>query len=76
MQRTWTIFYKLVYLVVVYMDNKKYKYSEYLEISETFNDWLKDVPFGFWIKGIKVNRDRSVTFIFKNSLDSERWIEE
>ena len=58
------------------MDNKKYKYSEYLEISETFNDWLKDVPFGFWIKGIKVNQDRSVTFIFNNSLDSERWIEE
>ena len=58
------------------MDNKKYKYSEYLEISETFNDWLKDVPFGFWIKGIKVNQDRSVTFIFKNSLDSDRWLEE
>ena len=38
------------------MDNKKYKYSEYLEISETFNDWLKEVPFNFWIKGIKVNR--------------------
>ena len=61
---------------VVYMDNKKYKYSEYLEISETFNDWLKQVPFGFWIKSIKVNQDKSVTFIFNNSLDSERWIEE
>ena len=36
------------------MDNKKYKYSEYLEISETFNDWLKQVPFGFWIKSIKL----------------------
>ena len=58
------------------MDNKKYKYSEYLEISETFNDWLKQVPFGFWIKSIKVNKDKSVTFIFNNSLDSERWIEE
>lgn len=58
------------------MDNKKYKYSEYLEISETFNDWLKQVPFGFWIKSIKVNQDKSVTFIFNNSLDSERWIEE
>ena len=58
------------------MDNKKYKYSEYLQISETFNVLLKDVPFGFWFKGIKVNSDRSVTFIFKNSLDSERWIEE
>ena len=58
------------------MDNKKYKYSEYLEISETFNDWLKNVPFGFWIKSIKVNQDKSVTFIFNNSLDSERWIEE
>ena len=58
------------------MDNKKYKYSEYLETSETFNDWLKQVPFGFWIKSIKVNQDKSVTFIFNNSLDSERWIEE
>ena len=58
------------------MDKKKYKYSEYLENSETFNDWLKLVPFGFWIKSIKVNQDKSVTFIFKNSLDSERWIEE
>jgi len=58
------------------MDNKKYKYSEYLETSETFNDWLKQVPFGFWIKSIKVNKDKSVTFIFNNSLDSERWIEE
>ena len=46
------------------MDNKKYKYSEYLEISESFNDWLKDVPVGFWIKCIKVNQDISVTFIF------------
>ena len=58
------------------MDNKKYKYSEFLEISETFNEWLKQVPFGFWVRSIKVNKDRSVTFIFKNSLDSERWIEE
>ena len=58
------------------MDNKKYKYSEFLEISETFNDWLKQVPFGFWIKSIKVNQDKSVSFIFNNSLDSERWIEE
>ena len=58
------------------MDNKKYKYSEYLEISETFKDWIKQVPFGFWIKSIKVNQDKSVTFIFNNSLDSERWIEE
>ena len=58
------------------MDNKKYKYSEYLEISETFNDWIKQVPFGFWIQSIKVNKDKSVTFIFNNSLDSERWIEE
>ena len=70
------IYFKNVFLGVVYMDNKKYKYSEYLEISETFNDWLKQVPFGFWIKSIKVNQDKSVTFIFKNSLDSERWIEE
>ena len=76
MLKIWIIFYKLVFLEVVYMDNKKYKYSEYLEISETFNDWLKQVPFGFWVRGIKVNKDRSVTFIFKNSLDSERWIEE
>ena len=41
MLKIWIIFYKLVFLEVVYMDNKKYKYSEYLEISETFNDWLK-----------------------------------
>ena len=76
MLQIWIILCKKQYLGNVYMDNKKYKYSEYLEISETFNDWLKEVPFGFWVRGIKVNKDRSVTFIFKNSLDSERWIEE
>tara|TARA_A100001388_G_scaffold40948_1_gene26219 strand:+ start:1917 stop:2090 length:174 start_codon:yes stop_codon:yes gene_type:complete len=55
---------------------EKTTYADYLAMSESFNDWLKQVPFGFWIKGMKVNKDRSVTFIFKNSLDSERWLTE
>ena len=58
------------------MDNKKYKYSEYIEISESFNDWLKKIPFGFFPIWIKVNKDRTVTFKFKNALDSDRWLEE
>ena len=48
-------------------------YSEYLSTNEPFNDWLKQVPFGFWIQSIKVNDDNSVTFIFKNSLDTDRF---
>ena len=55
------------------MATKKQTYSEFLATSETFNDWLKQVPFGFWIQSIKVNDDNSVTFIFKNSLDTERF---
>ena len=55
------------------MESKKQTYSEFLATSETFNDWLKQVPFGFWIQSIKVNDDNSVTFIFKNSLDTERF---
>ncbi len=53
---------------------EKQTYKQFLEVSETFNDWLKQVPFGFWIQSIKVNKDNSVTFVFKNSLDSERWL--
>ena len=55
------------------MASKKQTYSEFLATSETFNDWLKQVPFGFWIQSMKVNDDNSVTFIFKNSLDTERF---
>ena len=55
------------------MATKKQTYSEFLATSETFNDWLKQVPFGFWIQSIKVNDDNSVTFVFKNSLDTERF---
>ena len=55
------------------MASKKQTYSEFLATSETFNDWLKQVPFGFWIQSIKVNDDNSVTFIFKNSLDTDRF---
>ena len=52
------------------MESTKQTYKQFLEVSETFNDWLKQVPFGFWIQSIKVNDDNSVTFIFKNSLDN------
>ena len=55
------------------MESKKQTYSEFLATSETFNDWLKQVPFGICIQSIKVNDDNSVTFIFKNSLDTERF---
>ena len=55
------------------MESKKQTYSEFLATSETFNDWLKQVPFGFWIQSIKENDDNSVTFVFKNSLDTERF---
>ena len=57
------------------MESNKQTYKQFLEVSETFNDWLKQVPFGFWIQSIKVNEDNSVTFVFKNSLDTERWLE-
>jgi len=55
------------------MESNKQTYSDFLSTSETFNDWLKQVPFGFWIQSIKVNDDNSVTFIFKNSLDTDRF---
>ena len=55
------------------MESNKQTYKQFLEVSETFNDWLKQVPFGFWIQSMKVNDDNSVTFIFKNSLDTERF---
>ena len=55
------------------METRKQTYSEFLSTSETFNDWLKQVPFGFWIQSIKVHDDNSVTFVFKNSLDTERF---
>ncbi len=55
------------------MESTKQTYSDFLSTSETFNDWLKQVPFGFWIQSIKVNEDNSVTFVFKNSLDTNRF---
>ena len=55
------------------MESNKQTYSDFLATSETFNVWLKEVPFGFWIQSIKVNDDNSVTFIFKNSLDTNRF---
>ena len=64
----------LVAHVIPFLFMDKTTYADYLATSETFNDWLKQVPFGFWIKGMKVNKDNSVTFIFKNSLDTERWL--
>ena len=54
---------------------KKQTYSDFLATSETFNNWLKQIPFGFWIQSIKVQKDNSVTFVFKNSLDTDRWLE-
>ena len=54
---------------------RKETYSDFLATSETFNNWLKQIPFGFWIQSIKVQKDNSVTFVFKNSLDTDRWLE-
>ena len=31
---------------------EKTTYADYLAMSESFNDWLKQVPFGFWNKAI------------------------
>ena len=38
---------------------KKQTYSDFLATSETFNDWLKQIPFGFWIQSIKLQKDNS-----------------
>ena len=54
---------------------KKQTYAQFLNESEVFADWLKQIPFNFDLKGLKVNKDNSVTFVFKNSLDTDRWLE-
>ena len=55
------------------MESTKQTYSDFLSTSETFNDWLKQIPFNFDLKGLKVNKDNSVTMVFKNSLDTNRF---
>ena len=47
------------------MDNKKYKYSEYLEISEAFNDWLKKSPFQ--IVDFRLTDKKEIKILFKNN---------
>ena len=51
---------------------EKQTYAEFLNESEVFADWLKEIPFNFDLKGLKVNKDNSVTMVFKNSLDTNR----
>ena len=48
-------------------------YAEFLNESEVFADWLKQIPFNFDLCGLKVNKDNSVTMVFKNSLDTDRF---
>ena len=52
---------------------EKQTYAEFLNESEVFADWLKQIPFNFDLKGLKVNKDNSVTMVFKNSLDTDRF---
>ena len=52
---------------------EKQTYAEFLNESEVFADWLKEIPFNFDLKGLKVNKDNSVTMVFKNSLDTNRF---
>ena len=51
----------------------KQTYAEFLNESEVFADWLKQIPFNFDLCGLKVNKDNSVTMVFKNSLDTDRF---
>lgn len=55
------------------MESTKQTYAEFLNESEVFADWLKQIPFNFDLKGLKVNKDNSVTMVFKNSLDTNRF---
>ena len=52
---------------------EKQTYAEFLNESQVFADWLKQIPFNFDLKGLKVNKDNSVTMVFKNSLDTDRF---
>ena len=51
----------------------KQTYAEFLNESEVFADWLKQIPFNFDLCGLKVNKDNSVTMVFRNSLDTNRF---
>ena len=51
----------------------KQTYAEFLNESEVFNDWLKQIPFNFDLCRLRVNDDNSVTMVFKNSLDTNRF---
>ena len=55
------------------MESNKQTYAEFLNESEVFADWLKQIPFNFDLCGLKVNKDNSVTMVFKNSLDTDRF---
>tara|TARA_B100000941_G_scaffold215270_1_gene158382 strand:+ start:2172 stop:2357 length:186 start_codon:yes stop_codon:yes gene_type:complete len=55
------------------MESTKQTYAEFLNESEVFADWLKQIPFNFDLCGLKVNKDNSVTMVFKNSLDTDRF---
>ncbi len=52
---------------------KKQTYAEFLNESEVFADWLKQIPFNFDLCRLRVNDDNSVTMVFKNSLDTNRF---
>ena len=53
------------------MESNKQTYAEFLNESEVFADWLKQIPFNFDLCRLFVNDDNSVTMVFKNSLDTE-----
>lgn len=52
---------------------EKQTYAEFLNESEVFADWLKQIPFNFDLCRLRVNDDNSVTMVFKNSLDTNRF---
>ena len=49
------------------MESNKQTYAEFLNESEVFADWLKQIPFNFDLLRLYVNDDNSVTMVFKNS---------
>ena len=55
------------------MESNKQTYAEFLNESEVFADWLKQIPFNFDLLRLYVNDDNSVTMVFKNSLDTNRF---
>ena len=55
------------------MESNKQTYAEFLNESEVFADWLKKIPFNFDLCRLYVNDDNSVTMVFKNSLDTNRF---